>query len=75
MAKLPTAPEIAQVASSARADSRDAHPSGVARRWIGIAHGFYIIHVVLIVVLLVGVFTALAPNVILIAEGLYGFFN
>ena len=47
----------------------------MAGRWIGIAHGFYILHVVLIVVLLVGVFTALAPNMILIAEGLYGFLN
>ncbi len=63
------------MARSARADSGDASPSAVALRRIGIAHGFYLIHVALIVMLLVGIFTALAPNVILIAKGVYGFLN
>ena len=57
----------------ARADSGEKPPSAVARRWVSIAQGFYVAQVVLVVALIVGIFTALAPNAILILGHLWRF--
>ena len=61
------------MARSARADTENRSPSAVAQRWVAIAHGCYLAHLIVTVALLVGIFTALAPNAILIAEELWKF--
>lgn len=61
------------MARSARVGAADKPLSAVAQRWIGIAHLSYEVQLFLIIALLMGIFTALAPNAILNAEGFWRF--
>jgi hypothetical protein len=61
------------MARSARVGTRDTSPSAVASRWIEIARVCYFTHAVLIFILLVVIFTALAPNAIIIAREMWNY--